>query len=68
MAATHVGERHRQSHEWRQKLSAGDLQNIIGEIRANDLIPSGMWFAIANDEANIVVSSDGGDYWRDKNT
>ncbi|MCO4319867.1 ATP-binding protein [Phyllobacterium sp. 21LDTY02-6] len=50
-----------------EKLDAGDLQNIIGQIRANDLIPDDMWFAIAGGEANILASSEGMDHWRDRN-
>ncbi|QND52415.1 PAS domain-containing protein [Phyllobacterium sp. 628] len=50
-----------------QKPDGGELQNIIAEMRSNDLIPQGMWIAIASDESKIVASSDGGDRWRDKN-
>lgn len=48
-------------------LSTGDLQNILSDMRTNDLIPDGMWFAIATQEANIVAASDGGDHWRNRN-
>ncbi len=67
MAATHVASIIDNRMNGGQKLGTGDLQNIISEVRSNDLIPAGMWFAVANSEARIVASSEGGDHWRDRN-
>ncbi|ATU92343.1 PAS domain-containing sensor histidine kinase [Phyllobacterium zundukense] len=67
MAASHVASVIDNRMNGGQKLDGGDLQNIISEIRSNELIPDGMWFAIANQDANIIASSDGNDHWRDRN-
>jgi two-component system cell cycle sensor histidine kinase PleC len=66
MAASHVASVIDNRLNSGQKLDAGDLQNIISEIRSNDLIPGGMWIAIANADTNIIASSEGGDHWRDR--
>lgn len=66
MAASHVASVIDNRLNSGKKLDAGDLQNIISEIRSNDLIPDGMWIAVANADANIIASSDGGDHWRDR--
>ena len=50
-----------------QKLDTGDLQNIISEMRSSELIPEGMWFAVADGDSDIIVSSDGLDRWRTRN-
>lgn len=67
IAASHVASIIDNRMSKGEKLGAGDLQNIIGDIRSNDLIPAGMWFAIATPEADIVASSDGIDHWRNRN-
>ncbi|MGH6859423.1 MAG: PAS domain-containing sensor histidine kinase, partial [Phyllobacterium sp.] len=67
MAASHIASVIDNRMSKGEKLDLGDLQNIISQIRSNDLIADGMWFAIADPEANIVASSDGIDRWRDRN-
>jgi two-component system cell cycle sensor histidine kinase PleC len=67
MAASHVASVIDNRMNGNQKLSAGDLQNIISEMRASELVPSAMWFAVTNDEASIVASSDSSDHWRNRN-
>ncbi|MEK1850475.1 MAG: ATP-binding protein [Phyllobacterium sp.] len=67
MAASHVASIIDNRTNNGQKLDTGDLQNIISEIRSNDLISEGTWFAIANADGRIIASSDGGDRWRNRN-
>ncbi|MBB3238154.1 PAS domain-containing sensor histidine kinase [Phyllobacterium endophyticum] len=67
MAASHVASVIDNRMNGNQKLSAGDLQNIISEMRASELVPSAMWFAVTNAEASIVASSDSSDHWRNRN-
>ncbi|MEP7456816.1 ATP-binding protein [Phyllobacterium sp. SB3] len=67
IAASHVASVIDNRMNKGETLSAGDLQNILSDMRTNDLIPDGMWFAIATPEANIVAASDGLDHWRNRN-
>lgn len=67
IAASHVASVIDNRMNKGETLSTGDLQNILSDMRTNDLIPDGMWFAIATPEANIVAASDGGDHWRNRN-
>ena len=66
MAAAHVSSVLDNRMGTGQKLGRADLQNIIAEIRSNDLIPAGKRFAVADADARIVVASGGGDHWRDR--
>ncbi|NTS30167.1 PAS domain-containing protein [Phyllobacterium sp. BT25] len=67
MAAIHMASIIDNRMNGGQKLGRGDLQNIIAETRASDLIPQGMWFAIADADARIIASSEGGERWRERN-
>jgi len=66
MAAAHLSSIIDNRMSTGQKVGRAELLNIIAEIRSNDLIPAGMWFAIADADARIIAASEGGDHWRDR--